>query len=170
MMLATRTARVLKYRAKLGVTSQMIPASNRAVPACRRPIGAPSNLRGFASASAPPSDDSPAEVIPEDESPTSTNTTLPESSVNELKDNLRPSQVVHELDQHIVGQADAKKAVAIAMRNRWRRRQLPDSLRKEVTPRNVLLVGPTGCGKTGKYSAKYYLDVGCLTMLLPEHN
>lgn len=61
---------------------------------------------------------------------------------------MRPSQVVHELDRHIVGQSDAKRAVAIAMRNRWRRKQLPDELRAEVTPRNVLLVGPTGCGKT----------------------
>ena len=53
-----------------------------------------------------------------------------------------------ELDRHIVGQQDAKRAVAIAMRNRWRRQQLPEDLIKEVTPRNVLLVGPTGCGKT----------------------
>jgi ATP-dependent HslUV protease ATP-binding subunit HslU len=62
--------------------------------------------------------------------------------------NLKPSQVVAGLDLHIVGQADAKRAVAIAMRNRWRRQQLPLELRKEITPRNVLLVGPTGCGKT----------------------
>ena len=62
--------------------------------------------------------------------------------------NLRPSDVVRELNKHIVGQEDAKKAVAIVMRNRWRRMQLPDDLKKEVTPRNVLLVGPTGCGKT----------------------
>jgi ATP-dependent HslUV protease ATP-binding subunit HslU len=65
-----------------------------------------------------------------------------------LKEQLRPSQVVAELDRHIVGQHDAKRAVAIAMRNRWRRKQLEGDLRKEVTPRNVLLVGPTGCGKT----------------------
>jgi hypothetical protein len=57
---------------------------------------------------------------------------------------LKPSEVVAELDRHIVGQHDAKRAVANAMRNRWRRRQLPEDLRKEVTPRNVLLVGPTG--------------------------
>lgn len=63
---------------------------------------------------------------------------------DELNNNLRPSEIVSALDRHIVGQKDAKKAVAIAMRNRWRRRQLPDELRKEVTPRNVLLVGPTG--------------------------
>jgi ABC-type glutathione transport system ATPase component len=65
-----------------------------------------------------------------------------------LEMNLRPSDVVRELNKHIVGQEDAKKAVAIAMRNRWRRMQLPEDLKKEVTPRNVLLVGPTGCGKT----------------------
>jgi ATP-dependent protease Clp ATPase subunit len=63
---------------------------------------------------------------------------------DELKKNLKPSEIVESLNRHIVGQHDAKRAVAIAMRNRWRRRQLPDDLRKEVTPRNVLLVGPTG--------------------------
>lgn len=62
----------------------------------------------------------------------------------ELKKNLKPSEIVESLNAHIVGQHDAKRAVAIAMRNRWRRRQLADDLRKEVTPRNVLLVGPTG--------------------------
>eukprot|EP00529_Nitzschia_sp_RCC80_P011958 CAMPEP_0113516982 /NCGR_PEP_ID=MMETSP0014_2-20120614/41939_1 /TAXON_ID=2857 /ORGANISM="Nitzschia sp." /LENGTH=582 /DNA_ID=CAMNT_0000413995 /DNA_START=11 /DNA_END=1759 /DNA_ORIENTATION=- /assembly_acc=CAM_ASM_000159 len=67
---------------------------------------------------------------------------------SELKQNLKPSSIVDSLNRHIVGQHDAKRAVAIAMRNRWRRRQLSDELRKEVTPRNVLLVGPTGCGKT----------------------
>mmetsp|Transcript_9001 Transcript_9001/g.15663 ORF Transcript_9001/g.15663 Transcript_9001/m.15663 type:complete len:567 (+) Transcript_9001:85-1785(+) len=61
---------------------------------------------------------------------------------------LRPSEVTEQLDRHIVGQASAKRAVAIAMRNRWRRRQLPPALLKEVTPRNVLMIGPTGCGKT----------------------
>lgn len=63
---------------------------------------------------------------------------------NELNQNLKPSEIVEALDRHIVGQHDAKRSVAIAMRNRWRRRQLSDDLRKEVTPRNVLLVGPTG--------------------------
>ena len=52
------------------------------------------------------------------------------------------------LDQHIVGQPDAKKAVAIALRNRWRRLQLPEDLRGEVIPKNILMIGPTGCGKT----------------------
>eukprot|EP00535_Pseudo-nitzschia_heimii_P000570 CAMPEP_0197176658 /NCGR_PEP_ID=MMETSP1423-20130617/2508_1 /TAXON_ID=476441 /ORGANISM="Pseudo-nitzschia heimii, Strain UNC1101" /LENGTH=563 /DNA_ID=CAMNT_0042626057 /DNA_START=206 /DNA_END=1897 /DNA_ORIENTATION=- len=67
---------------------------------------------------------------------------------DELNKNLKPSEIVDALNRHIVGQPDAKKSVAIAMRNRWRRRQLPEDLKKEVTPRNVLLVGPTGCGKT----------------------
>lgn len=62
--------------------------------------------------------------------------------------NKTPKTVVAALDAHIVGQADAKKAVAVAMRNRWRRQRLPDSLRDEVTPKNILMIGPTGCGKT----------------------
>ncbi len=59
-----------------------------------------------------------------------------------------PGQIVGELDRFIVGQADAKRAVAIALRNRWRRAQLPDGLRDEVVPKNILMIGPTGCGKT----------------------
>jgi hypothetical protein len=65
-------------------------------------------------------------------------------SVHALEKNMKPLEIVAALDLHIVGQSDAKRAVAIAMRNRWRRRELPEELRKEVTPRNVLLVGPTG--------------------------
>ncbi|ATC93374.1 HslU--HslV peptidase ATPase subunit [Pseudoalteromonas tunicata] len=61
---------------------------------------------------------------------------------------MTPREIVHELDQHIIGQANAKKAVAIALRNRWRRMQLPEDLRAEVTPKNILMIGPTGVGKT----------------------
>ncbi|MFT9399374.1 ATP-dependent protease ATPase subunit HslU [Acetobacter sp.] len=59
-----------------------------------------------------------------------------------------PREIVSELDRFIVGQADAKRAVAIAMRNRWRRAQLADGMREEVVPKNILMIGPTGCGKT----------------------
>jgi ATP-dependent HslUV protease ATP-binding subunit HslU len=59
-----------------------------------------------------------------------------------------PREIVSELDRFIVGQADAKRAVAIALRNRWRRKQLPEALREEVTPKNILMIGPTGVGKT----------------------
>ncbi len=62
--------------------------------------------------------------------------------------NLSPREIVSELDRHIVGQAEAKRAVAIALRNRWRRQQLPAGLREEVVPKNILMIGPTGCGKT----------------------
>ena len=62
--------------------------------------------------------------------------------------NMTPREIVHELDSHIVGQADAKRAVAIALRNRWRRMQLNEELRDEVTPKNILMIGPTGVGKT----------------------
>ena len=59
-----------------------------------------------------------------------------------------PREIVSELDRFIVGQQDAKRAVAIALRNRWRRQQLPEALREEVMPKNILMIGPTGCGKT----------------------
>jgi len=61
---------------------------------------------------------------------------------------MTPREIVHELDSHIVGQSDAKRAVAIALRNRWRRMQLNEALRNEVTPKNILMIGPTGVGKT----------------------
>jgi ATP-dependent HslUV protease ATP-binding subunit HslU len=61
---------------------------------------------------------------------------------------MTPQEIVHELDKHIVGQDAAKKAVAIALRNRWRRSQVPEPLRGEITPKNILMIGPTGVGKT----------------------
>ena len=61
---------------------------------------------------------------------------------------MTPREIVHELDKHIIGQSGAKRAVAIALRNRWRRAQLDDELRREITPKNILMIGPTGVGKT----------------------
>lgn len=61
---------------------------------------------------------------------------------------MTPREIVSELDAHIIGQTEAKRAVAIALRNRWRRMQLPEDLRQEVTPKNILMIGPTGVGKT----------------------
>src|SRR6478736_5288626 len=61
---------------------------------------------------------------------------------------MTPQEIVHELDKHIVGQTRAKRAVAIALRNRWRRQQVAEPLRQEITPKNILLIGPTGVGKT----------------------
>jgi ATP-dependent HslUV protease ATP-binding subunit HslU len=61
---------------------------------------------------------------------------------------MTPREIVHELDSHIIGQQDAKRAVSIALRNRWRRMQLSEDLRQEVTPKNILMIGPTGVGKT----------------------
>lgn len=69
-------------------------------------------------------------------------------SRGEFMASLTPKQIVEELDKFIVGQNNAKRAVAIALRNRWRRQQLPDSLRDEVGPKNILMIGPTGVGKT----------------------
>ena len=62
--------------------------------------------------------------------------------------NMTPREIVHDLDKHIIGQDDAKRAVAIALRNRWRRMQLPEELRTEISPKNILMIGPTGVGKT----------------------
>src|SRR5215208_4166142 len=61
---------------------------------------------------------------------------------------LTPKEIVSELDKYIVGQNDAKRAVAVAIRNRWRRQQLPEALRADVSPKNILMIGPTGVGKT----------------------
>jgi len=65
-----------------------------------------------------------------------------------MNDALTPKAIVRALDEHIIGQTEAKKAVAVAMRNRWRRQRLGADLRDEVTPKNILMIGPTGCGKT----------------------
>ncbi|MFN3441676.1 MAG: AAA family ATPase, partial [Rhizobium rosettiformans] len=62
--------------------------------------------------------------------------------------NFSPREIVSELDRHIIGQHEAKRAVAIALRNRWRRQQLSEDLRDEVMPKNILMIGPTGVGKT----------------------
>src|SRR4026209_2491187 len=61
---------------------------------------------------------------------------------------MTPKEIVNELDKHIIGQAEAKRAVAIALRNRWRRMQLSKELRDEIMPKNILMIGPTGVGKT----------------------
>ena len=66
---------------------------------------------------------------------------------------MTPREVVQELDKHIIGQSDAKRAVAIALRNRWRRLQLSEKMSNEITPKNILMIGPTGVGKT-EYSKK----------------
>ena len=61
---------------------------------------------------------------------------------------MTPRELVGELDRYIVGQADAKRAVAVALRNRWRRQRVDEPLRDEITPKNIVMIGPTGVGKT----------------------
>src|SRR5499426_3619052 len=75
---------------------------------------------------------------------------LPSQSVDQepLLDELTPREIVRELDKHVVGQAEAKRAVAIALRNRIRRQKLPPEMAEEVMPKNILMIGPTGVGKT----------------------
>ena len=70
------------------------------------------------------------------------------NKISSLAQSFTPREIVSELDRHIIGQNDAKRAVAIALRNRWRRQQLDDDLREEVLPKNILMIGPTGVGKT----------------------
>src|SRR5690349_7583719 len=65
-----------------------------------------------------------------------------------MNDALTPKAIVRALDEHIIGQTDANRAVAVALRNRWRRQRLGADLRDEVSPKNILMIGPTGCGKT----------------------
>src|SRR5512137_3077338 len=62
--------------------------------------------------------------------------------------NLTPKEIISELDKYIIGQHKAKRAVAIALRNRWRRQQVPEDLRDEIAPKNIIMIGPTGVGKT----------------------
>ncbi|GAF86219.1 unnamed protein product, partial [marine sediment metagenome] len=64
------------------------------------------------------------------------------------KQPFTPREIVSELDRYIVGQGDAKRAVAVALRNRWRRQQVPEELREEIAPKNIIMIGPTGVGKT----------------------
>ncbi|MDR3417806.1 MAG: ATP-dependent protease ATPase subunit HslU [Nevskia sp.] len=74
--------------------------------------------------------------------------TTPPSPASQTAASMTPRQIVEELDRHIVGQQAAKRAVAIALRNRWRRQQAPETIRGEITPKNILMIGPTGVGKT----------------------
>src|SRR5580765_2548709 len=72
---------------------------------------------------------------------------LPETTTSTVQ-SLTPRQIVAELDKYVVGQHQAKRAVAIALRNRWRRQQLPPELAEDIAPKNILMIGPTGVGKT----------------------
>src|SRR5512143_1562823 len=73
---------------------------------------------------------------------------MSKSKVKKVNKEYTPSQIVKELNRYIIGQHDAKRAVAIALRNRWRRQQVQDAIRDEILPNNIILIGPTGVGKT----------------------
>eukprot|EP00980_Cylindrotheca_fusiformis_P015963 scaffold4683_cov112-Cylindrotheca_fusiformis.AAC.4 len=151
MMLATNSLRRLSSRAvRSGQSILPIRVATAAAPN----VNSHYNPRWFSSSAPtdPPDEDEDIPTVEAVEVPPvkGNNSTDDDAAMDEdeLERNMKPMEIVGALDRHIVGQPDAKRAVAIAMRNRWRRRQLPEELRKEVTPRNVLLVGPTGCGKT----------------------
>ena len=71
-----------------------------------------------------------------------------DGSIRPLMEDLTPAEIVAELDRYVIGQIDAKRAVAVALRNRFRRQLLSEELRREITPKNILMIGPTGVGKT----------------------
>jgi len=120
-------------------------------------VGFQQNWARWCSTNAP-SDQAPPSSLSSTNSPTATPETPVEDASKvanaglkfelENLDELPPQEVVNELDKHIVGQKDAKRAVAVAMRNRWRRRKVPKPLSDEIIPRNILMIGPTGVGKT----------------------
>ena len=107
-----------------------------------------------AAAVAPPPDEPsppappPTPTVAAPPSGSSSSSAFQEDEEEALDASLTPSEVVARLDRHIVGQPDAKRAVANALRARWRRRRVPEALRAEIVPKNILMIGPTGCGKT----------------------
>jgi ATP-dependent HslUV protease ATP-binding subunit HslU len=122
--------------ARAGAPSPALDLAPRALDALR--AAAPASLRGFAAAPAAapaPAPPAPAAAPPAEQPAASTS-------------DLTPRQVVEMLDRYIVGQSAAKKAVANALRNRWRRHRVASPLREEIVPKNILMIGPTGCGKT----------------------
>ena len=80
--------------------------------------------------------------------PTTQNKTNPATATNLTTSSFSPREIVSELDRFIIGQNDAKRAVAVALRNRWRRQQVEEPLREEISPNNIILIGSTGVGKT----------------------
>ena len=110
--------------------------------AVRQPFLNSSFFRSFSTADATQQEESPPTVSVD------TNSEEDEEQAQGPVDLMKPSVIVAQLERHIVGQTDAKRAVAISLRNRWRRQQIHESIRSEITPKNILMVGPTGCGKT----------------------
>lgn len=106
----------------------------------------PSPFRGFSTVASDADDASNADMPTPEEAVV--NQEEAHAEEDEMGRKLKPKEVVEQLNKYIVGQPEAKRAVAIALRNRWRRLKIPDELRQEVSPKNILMIGPTGCGKT----------------------
>ena len=115
-----------------GAYAQAAAARSRRTPSCRRARSSRSRSRLPATCA----------------STRTTTASSKRSSKDRTMSTMTPAEIVSELDKHIIGQAKAKKAVAVALRNRWRRQQVADPLRQEITPKNILMIGPTGVGKT----------------------
>ncbi|MGH7544110.1 MAG: hypothetical protein ACREK7_09230, partial [Gemmatimonadota bacterium] len=87
-------------------------------------------------------------ITEERQAPAAPDETSGDAAATDSYEALTPREIVAELDKYIVGQKDAKRAVAIALRNRWRRLRVPEDLRDEILPNNIIMIGPTGVGKT----------------------
>jgi ATP-dependent HslUV protease ATP-binding subunit HslU len=119
----------------------------------RTPAAGPPPTEAPVAPAAPVDRDAPAAESPAAPGPNGTGSAAddraaPPDDTDQARDDLRPVEIVRRLDEYIIGQADAKRAVAIALRNRVRRQRLPDEMRDEVLPKNILMIGPTGVGKT----------------------
>ncbi|KAK9861192.1 hypothetical protein WJX84_003020 [Apatococcus fuscideae] len=136
-MSARQLARIARLSARAANVYPSQPwttcASPSASACCRHISSSATALQEPAEAAAPPA---------------TTSAPMPTDEVELAMEDLTPKEVVEMLDRYIVGQADAKRAVANALRNRWRRHRIPSPLKEEIVPKNILMIGPTGCGKT----------------------
>jgi|UniRef100_K3WIF2 ATP-dependent HslUV protease ATP-binding subunit HslU len=142
-----RLSRRVQQQQQSGVALRAVVQPPRTIPSSS--LWSAQQVMRFSAATTSSEDDDATEdvaIAKEDEQ--QEDAALAETEDEDLGRKLKPKEVVEQLNKYIVGQPDAKRAVAIALRNRWRRQKIPDDLRTEVSPKNILMIGPTGCGKT----------------------